>query len=71
MINHDLTAQEVAEKVAAGELDLSTVPAADPQKLYDLLGNLSDEMLAHIRSQREIETLFLRNMARVVSPLST
>ncbi len=53
MINHDLTAQEVAEKVAAGELDLSTVPAADPQKLYDLLGNLSDEMLAHIRSQRE------------------
>jgi len=47
-----ITAQEVAQQVSTGELDLVSLETA-PQDLLDtILDELSDTMLAHIRTQK-------------------
>lgn len=53
MLHYEIGAQEVAERVAAGRLDLSAIPLAENEKLFALLNELSDKSLALIRSQRE------------------
>lgn len=52
MLAKDLTAQQVADAVAAGELDLGAVPAQDNDRVFALLSELSDATLQHIRSQK-------------------
>jgi len=47
------SAQEIAELVAAGELELSEIPLAGNEDIFRILNTLSDTMLGHIRSQRE------------------
>jgi beta-lysine 5,6-aminomutase alpha subunit len=54
MIAKGLNAQQVANQVATGELDLCSVPAQDNQKVFAILEEISGNMLQHIRSQREL-----------------
>ncbi len=52
MIQRKISAQEVADEVARGELDLGSLPLAAPDAIFNLLGELADERLAQIRSQK-------------------
>jgi beta-lysine 5,6-aminomutase alpha subunit len=53
MLQKSLSAQEVAEQIAAGELELTALALADAADIYQVLTRLSDTMLAHIRSQKQ------------------
>ncbi len=53
MLHKKMSAQEVAEAVGRGELNLTEIPQGQPQDLFNILAKLSDDMLAHIRKQRE------------------
>lgn len=53
MLHTSLSAQAVAEEVAAGELDLTSLPLAEAAKVYRVLSEISDQMLAHITKQRQ------------------
>lgn len=53
MLAAKLTAQEVAEAIGRGELDLTELPQASPKELYKVLDTLSDKMLKHISKQRQ------------------
>ncbi len=49
----NISAQEVADKVATGEIDLSTVKQDDDEKVLAVIQEQTEKMLAHIRSQKE------------------
>lgn len=53
MLATRLSAQEVAEAIGRGELDLSDLPQAKPEEVFQVLNTLSDDMLGHIKAQRE------------------
>ncbi|HRY83051.1 MAG TPA: lysine 5,6-aminomutase subunit alpha [Candidatus Cloacimonadota bacterium] len=53
MVNTSSTAQEVAEQVADGKLDLSTLQPASEDAVAAVLDQISDQALAQIREQRE------------------
>ncbi|MCB5259701.1 MAG: lysine 5,6-aminomutase subunit alpha [Candidatus Cloacimonetes bacterium] len=61
MHHKSLGAQEVAEAVALGELDLTALPMASAKEIYPILDKLSDAMLQHIATQRaRRDTLFAK-----------
>lgn len=53
MVYTGKTAQEIAEMVAAAKLNLATIPAQDNTKVFQMIDEVSDVMLNHIRNQRE------------------
>lgn len=62
MINTGLTPQEIAEKVATGEMDITKVPAADGAEIKEVIYKIATKTVDKIRSVREkreylIETL--------------
>ncbi len=60
-----LSAQEVAEQVGSGQLNLSEIPLASAEELFNVLSPLTEKMLGHIRSQREKrEAMFAEYGAR-------
>ncbi|MCB5270326.1 MAG: lysine 5,6-aminomutase subunit alpha [Candidatus Cloacimonetes bacterium] len=52
MHHKSLTAQEVADSVTRGELQLTALPLAEPGVLYNLLSALSEKMLGQIKAQK-------------------
>lgn len=52
MLAKSLGAQQVAEAVSCGELDLSAIPAAEANAIFELLQKLSQTMLSHIQAQK-------------------
>jgi beta-lysine 5,6-aminomutase alpha subunit len=52
MIRKQMSAQEVAEAVGHGELDLSTVPSASNEAVFALMKGSADKMLGHIKAQK-------------------
>jgi beta-lysine 5,6-aminomutase alpha subunit len=52
MLNKRLTAQEIAEEVAYKGLDLSQIPLASGDAIFETLTPLTDKMLAQITSQK-------------------
>jgi beta-lysine 5,6-aminomutase alpha subunit len=52
MLSKSLSAQQVAEAVAIGELELTALPMQDAQTIFELLEKLSTDMLEHIRKQK-------------------
>ena len=58
MLARNLSAQGVADALAAGELELTTIPHQDASAIFDLLQRLSAEMLAHISNQRRTREEF-------------
>ncbi len=53
MAARQLSAQEAADQVASGELDLTSIPAQNSEAVFAILDQLSAKMLGHIRNQRE------------------
>lgn len=53
MHNTGLSAQEVAEKVGSGELDLTALPVKDNSRVLAILDKVSTDALAHITKQRK------------------
>ncbi|MCK9434611.1 MAG: lysine 5,6-aminomutase subunit alpha [Candidatus Cloacimonetes bacterium] len=53
MHHKGISAQQAADAVASGELDLSALPMAPVGSLYPILDELSAKMLKHIASQRK------------------
>jgi len=61
MVGKSIDAQQVAELVANGELDLCTQPLQDSALIMQELDKVSDAMLAHIRKQRALrEAMFAK-----------
>nr|MDK2850308.1 beta-lysine 5,6-aminomutase alpha subunit [Candidatus Cloacimonadota bacterium] len=54
MHHRSLTAQEVANLVGLGELDLCSFPMADAETIYQILSDLTLEMMTHIKDQRQV-----------------
>ena len=52
MLAKNLSAQEVADAVGRGELDLTEMPQAAPDEIFAILDTLATEMLGHIARQR-------------------
>ena len=51
MVANDKTAQEIAEAVAIGELDLTAIPVQPQGKIIECLDTLTETMLNHIKKQ--------------------
>ncbi len=49
----DLSAQEIANQVSKGELDLTQIEVQSPKKVFDILDKLTDKMLLHITKQNQ------------------
>ncbi len=52
MLAKNLSAQELADAVGRGELDLTEMPQAAPDEVFAILDTLAAEMLGHIARQR-------------------
>lgn len=60
MHHKSLSAQEVANQVANGELDLVSLPMANAQDIFAILDELSNTMLRHIAAQRAAREEYFR-----------
>jgi beta-lysine 5,6-aminomutase alpha subunit len=58
MHHRSMTAQEVADLVGSGELDLCSLPMADAEALYQILSDLTTKMMSHIKEQRQAREQF-------------
>ena len=64
MLNLRLSAQEVAQMVADGELDLTSLSVASADEIYTLMDELSAKTLELIRKQRQIREDALKKRPR-------
>lgn len=68
MVNTDLNPQEVAEKVAAGALDLTKIEVADKAALDNVLQPVIDSSIAKIRARRERRENYLNTIGEGPKP---
>jgi len=53
VLSLDINVQQLAEKIADGEIDLTLLPAQTPEKIYVVMESFVDEMLKRIKKQRQ------------------
>ena len=68
VLNTGLTTQEVAEKVSAGELDLTKLPAKPEEEIKDKAYELAVKMVERIRSNREKRDEYLNTIGEGRKP---
>ena len=68
MVNTGLTPQEVAEKVAAGTLDLTKIEVADKAAIEAVLQPVIDGSIAKIRARRERRENYLNTIGEGPKP---
>ncbi len=68
MVNTGLTPQEVAEKVAAGTLDLTKIEVADREELDKILQPVIDGSINKIRARRERREHYLNTIGEGPKP---
>ena len=68
MVNTGLNPQEVAEKVAAGTLDLTKIEVADKAALDNILQPVIDASIAKIRARRERRENYLNTIGEGPKP---
>ncbi len=68
VLNTGLTTQEIAEKVSAGELDLTKLPAKPEKEIKDKAYELAAKMVERIRSNREQRDEYLNNIGEGKKP---
>ena len=68
MVNTGLTPQEVAEKVAAGALDLTKIEVADKAAIEAVLQPVVDGSIAKIRARRERRENYLNTIGEGPKP---
>jgi len=68
VLNTGLTTQEIAEKVSAGELDLTKLPAKPEKEIKDKAYELAAKMVERIRSNREKRDEYLNTIGEGRKP---
>ena len=68
MISTGLQPQQIAEKVASGELDLGQVSVTDPKRIQQTLQPVIDESLSRIRARRARREEYLRTIGEGPRP---
>jgi beta-lysine 5,6-aminomutase alpha subunit len=52
MVYSGLTSQQVAQSVVEGKLELTEIPRQSPDKVIQIMNELTDKMIEHIKNQR-------------------
>ena len=68
MVNTGLSPQEIAEKVAAGTLDLTKIEVAPQEKIDSVLQPVIDESIAKIRARRQRRENYLDTIGEGPKP---
>ena len=68
MVNTGMTPQQIAEKVADGSMDLTTVPVADKAELEKVMQPVIDASIAKIRARREFRENFINTVGEGTKP---
>jgi len=68
VLNTGLTTQEIAEKVAAGELDLTKLPAKTDKEIKDKAHEMAAQMVDRIRSNRHKREEYLNTIGEGKKP---
>lgn len=68
IVNTGLTAQEIAEKISRGELDITKVPAASMDKIYEAVNPLAKAMVDRIRENRRARENYISTLGEGPKP---
>lgn len=68
MVNTGLSPQEIAEKVNAGEIDLTKLPLADQDKIYQAVMEIAEKTTSRIRENRKIREDFIKDVGEGKRP---
>lgn len=68
MVNTGFDAQQIAEKVASGELDITKLPIASQDKIDSILKPVIDSSLSKIRSRRERRESYISSIGEGPKP---
>ncbi|MDP3385902.1 MAG: lysine 5,6-aminomutase subunit alpha, partial [Eubacteriales bacterium] len=68
MVNTGLSPQEIAEKVNAGEIDLTKLPIADKDKIYEEVTKIAKNTTAKIKKNRKFREDFIQNVGEGKRP---
>lgn len=66
--NTGLTPQEIAEKISVGEIDITRLPAADNQKIKDIINNIAEETVGKIKANRDKRDEYLDTIGEGKKP---
>lgn len=68
MVNTGLTPQEIAEKVSAGEIDITKLPIADEKKIMDAVYETAKMMVERIKNNRAKRENYLNTIGEGKKP---
>ncbi len=68
MVNTGLTPQEIAEKVSAGEIDITKLPIADEKKIMDAVYETAKMMVERIKNNRAKREDYLNTIGEGQKP---
>ena len=68
VVNTGLTPQEIAEKVAIGEIDLTKLPVGDEQEIKDVVYKMAEKTVAKIKNVRETRENFIDTLGEGSKP---
>jgi len=68
VLSTGLSAQEVAEKIAIGEIDITKIPAQDEEKIREKIGEIAEATADKIKANREKREDYLRTIGEGKKP---
>lgn len=68
MVNTGLTPQEIAEKIASGEIDITRLPAADEGKIKEVIFEIAEKTVERIKSNRNKREDFIKTHSEGKKP---
>ena len=68
VVNTGLTPQEIAEKVAIGEIDLTKLPVGDEQEIKDVVYEMAEKTVAKIKNVRDTRDNFINTLGEGAKP---
>ncbi|MFA5577702.1 MAG: lysine 5,6-aminomutase subunit alpha, partial [Tissierellaceae bacterium] len=68
VLSTGLSAQEVAEKIAIGEIDITKIPAQDEEKIREKIGEIAEATADKIKGNKEKREDYLRTIGEGKKP---
>src|SRR5690554_7362535 len=68
ILNTGLTPQEIAEKIAAGEIDITRLPAQDEEKIKETVYEIAKKTVERIKANREKREEYLNTLGEGKRP---
>ncbi len=68
MLNLEITPQEIAEKIAAGEVDITRLPAKDEQEIEDVIHTVAQETIEKILANKKIRDDYIADFGPAKTP---